>query len=321
MSIRLDDQRLRSKDKVKLRQLLGQLKGLWDNPAAVMEAVKQTWRALLYASDRLKDDFTIVMEAVQHDGWALKYASERLQDDFTIVMEAVKQTGTALEYASVRLQDDAIIVMEAVKQTWRALEYASERLQDDAIIVMEAVKQKGWALEYASVRLQDDAIIVMEAGTALNFASDRLKDDVTFVMKVFKYDKAVLFHASKRARKQLTDIFAMVEAVQKHQDPIDTPLLDQDSKHVARECERYYYECIWLLGQVCGPLPTNVIHQIDEFANQSLSQNFVLIAVLHRLGPDFGALRNIYNNIQQYSPRMRNIVLGGFLQGSTIRGQ
>ena len=94
----------------------------------VMEAVKQNWRALEYASAELQGDREIVMEAVKQDESALQCASVELQGDREIVMEAVKQDGGALEYASAELKGDREIVMEAVAQGPKALQYASDEL-------------------------------------------------------------------------------------------------------------------------------------------------------------------------------------------------
>ena len=93
-----------------------------------MEAVKQDWRALHYASVKLRGDREIVVEAVKQDGNALGYASAELKGDREIVMEAVKQDGGALRYASAELKGDREIVMEAVAQDPKALQYASDEL-------------------------------------------------------------------------------------------------------------------------------------------------------------------------------------------------
>ena len=52
----------------------------------VLEAVKQDWRALEYASAALKDDREIVLEAVKQYGYALEYASAALQHDLVSVL-------------------------------------------------------------------------------------------------------------------------------------------------------------------------------------------------------------------------------------------
>ena len=46
----------------------------------VLEAVKQSWEALEYASATLKDDREIVLEAVKQNGRALQYASAELRN-------------------------------------------------------------------------------------------------------------------------------------------------------------------------------------------------------------------------------------------------
>ena len=69
----------------------------------MLEAVKQNWEALKFASAVLKNDGEIVLEAVKQDGYALRYASAALKDDHQIVLEAVKQNWKALKFASTEL--------------------------------------------------------------------------------------------------------------------------------------------------------------------------------------------------------------------------
>ena len=73
-----------------------------------MEAVRQTWRALRYASAELKGDREIVMEAVKQSGNALRHASAELQGDREIVMVAVERLPAALMYAAPALRNGGL---------------------------------------------------------------------------------------------------------------------------------------------------------------------------------------------------------------------
>ena len=74
----------------------------------MLEAVKQNWRALSFASAALKDDREIMLGAVRQNGRALRYASAALKDDREIVLEAVKQNGRALQHASAGLRNGGL---------------------------------------------------------------------------------------------------------------------------------------------------------------------------------------------------------------------
>jgi hypothetical protein len=55
----------------------------------VLEAVKQSWKALQYASEDLKNDPDFVLEAVKQSWKALEYASEDLQKYHEITQKAI----------------------------------------------------------------------------------------------------------------------------------------------------------------------------------------------------------------------------------------
>ena len=122
-----------------------------------MEAVKQDWRALEYASADLQGDKDIVVEAVKQYGLALEYASADLKGNKDIVMEAVKQYGKALECASADLQNDKTLQKLAKSATpdrdalhiaaesgyWRLIESICRSQQSNTGALNELLTSKG----------------------------------------------------------------------------------------------------------------------------------------------------------------------------------
>ena len=72
-----------------------ELKGVEDNMALVMAAVRKDGKALEFAAPELREDRDIVKAAVKQNGQALQFASPELRKDPGIVMKAVKQDGMA----------------------------------------------------------------------------------------------------------------------------------------------------------------------------------------------------------------------------------
>ena len=71
---------------------------------------EDTEELLLYASERLKDDYDLVYKAVKVDALNLQYASDRLKDNRDIVLRAIKTYSGVLEDASTRLQKDEELI-------------------------------------------------------------------------------------------------------------------------------------------------------------------------------------------------------------------
>ena len=118
-------------------------------------AVYQHWRHVQSFSHELQDDFHLVSIAVQKSGNALLFASDRLKDNEKLVRLAVQGDGfTALKHASDRLKDNEGIVRLAVKNDGLALMLVSDRLKDNEDIVRLAVQKSFNAINYASNRVR-----------------------------------------------------------------------------------------------------------------------------------------------------------------------
>jgi len=135
------------------------------------------WKALEFASDRLKDDKEYILSVIT----SLKNAPSRW---------------SALEFVSARLKDDQDVVRAAIAQTyggWRALKFAGRKiLQDMEMFKFAISKHKNWgALTSASVSLRRNREMVLHAiqnggflsWKAFGLADQVLKTDADFVVE------------------------------------------------------------------------------------------------------------------------------------------
>lgn len=125
----------------------------------VMEAVKQSWLALQFASENLKNNYNIVMEAVGQNWLSLKYSSKDLKNNYDLIISIVKNNWLALQFVSDELKDNYNIVMEAVKQNWLAIQFVSKNLKQKVSLM--AIQQNISAVEFSDVPvrgfLQDES--------------------------------------------------------------------------------------------------------------------------------------------------------------------
>ena len=70
--------------------------------------------ALQYVPSRFRADKEIILEAVKLSGHALVYASDTLKNDQDVVTVAIMSGPRCLKYASDTLKDDKDIVMAAI---------------------------------------------------------------------------------------------------------------------------------------------------------------------------------------------------------------
>lgn len=110
----------------------------------------------------------MVLEELAHNGRALVYASEELKNDKEGVLAAVAAAGRALQYASPALRRDKEVLLVAVAKAGHALSFASEHLRGDKEVVLVAVEQTGDVLHHASEAYD---------GRALACASKQLRGD------------------------------------------------------------------------------------------------------------------------------------------------
>lgn len=84
-----------------------------DDRDMVLSAVRQDFRALGCASDRLKADQDLVIEALQQDWRAIEFTDEVLRDNREVMLAAVRSGSEALRYATTRIRQDPDFLAEA----------------------------------------------------------------------------------------------------------------------------------------------------------------------------------------------------------------
>jgi len=94
--------------------------------------------ALLYASDKIRDNEDIVVEACIKDPHNILHASERIQSNRKLTLYCVEK-GARLSDIAKPFRDDREIVLLAVSHSGSNLPLASERLRGDILIALIAL--------------------------------------------------------------------------------------------------------------------------------------------------------------------------------------
>lgn len=130
-----------------------------DDHDVVHAAVRRNWKALEYASERLRADREIVLTAVaKGEGNALSFVPDLLWADSLFVMNVVQVDGKLLKRAAPALAGDRAVVKAAILHDWQALEFASAELKADRETLLEALRHGGWdAMRYAQADARERA--------------------------------------------------------------------------------------------------------------------------------------------------------------------
>lgn len=102
-----------------------------DSRKVVLSAVSRQGSALVWASERLKDDLELVSVAVEEDPRSLQYASERIRNDKEFVLRICAIDIDVYIYAGDSLFADREFAMFVVPKVLNSLEYFSIEIQDD----------------------------------------------------------------------------------------------------------------------------------------------------------------------------------------------
>jgi len=217
---------------------------LRDDIRAVLVAVTDPKHkhALIYASDRIKDDleFAIKVAAQVHTTkyisnrikanrefasalisantkimcLGLPYLSAELRSDKSLMLSAVSKDGLALEHVSSELKDDLDMVLTAASHNGLVLEFASAALKEIEPVVVTAVSQNGLSLEFASSLLKCSESVVMIAvtrnGMSLNFASSELRNTKHMVAAAVAQNGMSLKFASDQLQNDVDVVLAAV---------------------------------------------------------------------------------------------------------------
>lgn len=213
-------------------------------PEVVLAAVKRDGRALMYASDELRDDRCVVRAAVEMSPIALSYASEKLRHDSEFMMDVIEANPHAFAFAPDALRDDRTFVFNALARTHSSivLMCASDRLRCDRDMVMHvidslcdedvimALMETWWddlevllvavytfpgLLKYAPERVRHDRDTVLAAvrveGCALSGVPDEFRDDREIVLAAVSNFGGALEYASETLRADREIVLAAVE--------------------------------------------------------------------------------------------------------------
>jgi hypothetical protein len=133
----------------------------------VLEAVRQYWRALVFATEELRADREFVLEVAKHGRDALVFAAVELRADREIVLEAVKRNGHALEFAAEELRADPEVVLEAVKQDRGAIVYAAEELRLATRVVQLVAESAGADVSVRCLSMGGEEMAVLQCAPEL----------------------------------------------------------------------------------------------------------------------------------------------------------
>nr|WP_315984391.1 DUF4116 domain-containing protein [Vibrio parahaemolyticus] len=100
-----------------------------DDYQAVHIAVHWNYKALYFASDRLKKDLSIIKRALSSSPDAVNFIHDQLTSDIEYAKEVIRICPMSLKYFPESLIDNEEIINHAVKQDKSVLQFASERLQ------------------------------------------------------------------------------------------------------------------------------------------------------------------------------------------------
>lgn len=112
------------------------------------------FRAIQFASDRIRGDRDSMARIVEQDGRALQFATDDLRNDYGLAFIAVCSTGRALQFASAELQANRALVLAAMGQDRSALSYASKELREDRDIWLYNGNMPDWATELEQLRAE-----------------------------------------------------------------------------------------------------------------------------------------------------------------------
>jgi len=186
----------------------------------VKAAVIENGLLLKYTSDFI-DDIDIVQTAISSTYKAIKYASERLKQDRILIKQIIEtEKDEVVFYGDVfdEYKDDDELVMLAIEQNGANIAFVSERFRDDYNTVKHALKRScsrvftGTAYESLKEKYRDDKelaiLMIMSCKdnifVPVDSMSERLRDDdeIAELLCKHKYSDYLLKEMSIRIQEQ-----------------------------------------------------------------------------------------------------------------------
>lgn len=179
----------------------------------VLEAVRNTWRALEHAPPSLCADRAVVLEAVHQHHAALHLACPSVLYDEELVFEAAKKRPDFLRLVPESLRGSRGLMMKMVKMHPMSLQYASEELRCDEDLVLEALRRNFRSLQHAPL-LRGSRSFMLRAvqvdALALSLADEELREDPQIVCEAVEREWEMLEHVCQDLRSNYA---FMMEAV------------------------------------------------------------------------------------------------------------
>ena len=162
----------------------------------VLEAIKQQYDAIRYASTELQHDKEVVLTALkQHPAGAFCYVPDDLKQDKEMILASVQLDGMLLEQVPPQFQNDYDVVLSAVKQCGYAYQYASDNLKSNRNIVLVAVSTNGAVVDRlpADSKLRQDKDVCLAAiksnPYAIKYIADNMKRDHDLLVAAGMFDE------------------------------------------------------------------------------------------------------------------------------------
>lgn len=146
------------------------------------EAAKKNGSVLMYASEKIRNNFRIAKEAVMSNGHAYQYLSRRLQEKMEILKLAAKSrtrrvgrlpnvlsmynTHRSCEMHSrnvFNLRFHRDFLKDCIKQKYSSMKHMSENCRRDLTFVLFAVRVNGFCLQWAKGRARTNFEITLSA--------------------------------------------------------------------------------------------------------------------------------------------------------------
>lgn len=179
----------------------------------VLEAVRNTWRALEHAPPSFCADRAVVLEAVHQHHAALQLACPSVLYDEELVFEAAKKRPDFLRLVPESLRGSRGLMVKMVKLHPMSLQYASEELRCDEDLVLEALRRNFRSLQHAPL-LRGSRSFMLRAvqvdALALSLADEELREDPQIVCEAVEREWEMLEHVCQDLRSNYA---FMMEAV------------------------------------------------------------------------------------------------------------
>ena len=180
------------------------------------KAINESYWALEYASERLRDDSETVALATEKQGCEmLEFASARLRNDYNFMQEQIWKQPHAFKYASPVLKNDEVLAAKAVSCDCRMFLQVSDRLKESKNFQASAFNSVAshdymmenlvnWTPKDLLMQVLDNPLVNL--GNVIPHLRDEKKNDLEIITKAVKRDGRMLEYASEDLKNNETII-------------------------------------------------------------------------------------------------------------------